>query len=179
MSMVNRKQSQFFPAWCSRLLWSAAVVVTAFSAGAAVAQVERSGSGDSLQSSKVYSSVDAGYKSIMAAADALIAHQNTQIGRMNACFKTSKFFDGSTCQEMTIDLIAPTVTIKTIKVEATRTYYKKHCCKKIWGACVSDKHWHKEVYCTASTKSDYSFDSDKNAVTVTLKECNPRIIWVC
>lgn len=177
--MVNRKQSQFSPAWSAYAVVGVALVAAACGAGVAMAEAEFGASGNSLQGSKMYSSVDAGYKSIMAAADALISHQNTQIGRMNACFKTSKFFDGSTCQEMTIDLIAPNVTIKTVKVEATRSYYQKKCCKKIWGACVRDKHWHTEVYCNASTKSDYSFDSDKNTVIVTLKECNPRIIWAC
>lgn len=162
-----------------RLAAFATAFALAFNATAAYAQESSSQRIDADTTVRVSGTVANKLGDLVNQVEASLQTEALKMTRILNCSKTKRFYNGTTCVGAIVTIVAPNVVVKTKNVEATERFRQKHCCKEVWGVCVRDKHEHKRVYCTESTKDDYSYNPKTNTVTVTDKVCNPRIIWIC
>lgn len=145
-------------------------------------ELEQSASAPDMVREQAYTSVDSRFGALKAATEVLMQTQLTYLTSIKNCGAQRKLWNGSACVDALADsltLTAPRVVMNAVSVEGQRSYYQQKCCKKVWGACVRDKHWHTQVYCTQSPTTDYTVSVKTNTVTITQRTCNPRIIWAC
>lgn len=74
----------------------------------------------------------------------------------------------------------PTVTVKTKDITEWKNYRKEHCCKKVFGTCVRNKHEHEITYCPTPPSTTYRIDGPANKIYVNSTTCTPnKIKWKC